>query len=105
MMLQTFGIARTETGKAVFIAGAFVIMVPFISWTMTGNRPELKIIIACLIMIFGIGPMSIGNTGIIGWNRGDLLVLISTIGFAIYPSIVGIYATCKDPLLWHVYNS
>ena len=99
MLFQTIGLQYTGAGKAVFISSAFVIMVPFLFWAMTKERPKAKILLACFIMLIGLGMLSIGPGGFSGWNLGDSLVLLSAVGFAFHTAVIGIFAPHKDPIL------
>lgn len=99
MLLQTLGLQYTDAGKAVFIASAFVVMVPFFFWAMTKERPQLRIVLACLLMLAGLAMMAIGPEGLTGWNPGDTLVLISAVGFALHMALIGVHAPKRDPLL------
>lgn len=99
MLFQTVGLQYTGAGKAVFIASAFVIMVPFLFWAMTKEKPKAKILLACFIMLIGLGLLSIGPGGFSGWNLGDSLVLLSAVGFAFHTAVIGVFAPQKDPIL------
>lgn len=99
ILLQTIGLQYTEAGKAVFIASAFVVMVPFLFWAMAKERPKLKILIACALMLAGLGLLSVGPGGLSGWNKGDTFVLVSAVGFAFHTAVIGVFAPKRDPLL------
>lgn len=99
ILLQTIGLQYTEAGKAVFIASAFVVMVPFLFWGMAKERPKLKILIACALMLAGLGLLSVGPGGLSGWNKGDTFVLVSAVGFAFHTAVIGVFAPKRDPLL------
>jgi drug/metabolite transporter (DMT)-like permease len=50
MLFQTIGLKYTGAGKGVFIASAFVIMVPFFYWIIGKVKPKLKIINAAVLL-------------------------------------------------------
>ena len=99
MLFQTIGLQYTSAGKAVFVASAFVIMVPLFFWLATKERPKRKIVFAAFLMLFGLGLLSIDPDGINGMNKGDFLVLISAVTFAMHTAALGVFAPKKDPFL------
>ncbi|MDD4583916.1 MAG: DMT family transporter [Eubacteriales bacterium] len=99
MLIQTIGIQYTSAGKTSFIASAFVIMVPFFYWCITKEKPSLKIVAATFVMMIGLGMLFINPGGIDTINKGDLLILISAVSFAMHTTIIGIFAPKKDPYL------
>ncbi|MGI6732487.1 MAG: DMT family transporter [Anaerovoracaceae bacterium] len=99
MLFQTIGLKYTGAGKGVFIASAFVIMVPFFYWIIGKVKPKLKIINAAVLMLIGLAIMSFDTSGLGGLNKGDLYMLASAVTFAIHTTIIGIYAPKRDPFL------
>jgi len=99
MLLQTTGLQYTSAGKAVFIASAFAIMVPFFFWLATKEKPMKKIVAAAFLMLLGLGLLSIDPNGIDGINKGDVLVLISAVTFAMHTAALGVFAPKRDPFL------
>ncbi len=99
MLIQTIGLQYTSAGKAVFIASAFVIMVPPFFWIISKERPKKKIAAAALLMLFGLGLLSIDPNGINGINKGDFLVFISAVTFAMHTAALGLFAPKRDPFL------
>jgi drug/metabolite transporter (DMT)-like permease len=99
MLIQTVGLQYTSVGKAVFIASAFVVMVPFFYWFVSKEKPKIKIVVASFMMLFGLGLLSINTNELSGLNKGDILVLMSAVSFAMHTTVIGLYAPKKDPFL------
>lgn len=99
MLIQTVGLQYTSAGKAVFIASAFVVMVPLFFWLAAKVKPARKIVLAAFLMLAGLGLLSIDPAGIDGVNKGDVLVLISAVTFAVHTTALGVFAPQKDPYL------
>lgn len=99
MLIQTVGLQYTSVGKAVFIASAFVVMVPFFYWFISKERPKIKIVVASFIMLVGLGILSLDTNELSGLNKGDFLVLISAVSFAMHTTVIGVFAPKKDPFL------
>lgn len=93
--LQTVGLVYTTSSKNAFITGAYVVMVPFISWFLTKEKSKIIIYIASFICLLGIGLLSL--EGDLSMNYGDFLTLICAIFFALQMSIIG--ATIKKKIL------
>ncbi len=99
MLIQTIGLQYTSAGKAVFIASAFVILVPPFYWMISKERPGKKIVGAAFLMLLGLGLLSVDPGGINGMNKGDVLILISAGTFAMHTAALGVFAPKKDPFL------
>ena len=99
MLIQTIGLQYTGAGKAVFVASAFVVMVPFFYWAISKQKPQWKIIGASLLMMFGFWLMSMGKGTMSGINKGDVLVLISAAVFAMQTAAIGVFVAGKDPFM------
>lgn len=99
MLIQTIGLQYTTAGKAVFLANTFVVMVPFFFWLIAGVKPTFKIIAASLLMLTGLGLLSTGQGGSGGINKGDILVLLSAVSFAMHTAVIGKFAPKRDPFL------
>jgi len=99
MLIQTIGLQYTSAGKAVFIASAFVILVPPFFWIVSREKPKRKIMAAALLMMLGLGLLSVDPAGVNGINKGDLLVFLSAVTFAMHTVALGVFAPKRDPYL------
>lgn len=83
---QQFGIAETTAANAGFITGMYVVIVPALG-LMIGRMPDVAAVCGALIALLGLYFLSI-TTGF-SMGRGDLLVLISSVFWAIHVLIIG----------------
>lgn len=88
---QTSGLRFTTPSKAAFITGFSVILVPLIT-VFFGYRMRWANITGALLGLAGlyllVRPPALGEV-----NRGDVLVLLGAISFALHIVAVGQYAT------------
>lgn len=80
-LFQTVGLSYTTPSKNAFITAINVVIVPIIG-IVFGKKIKIRNIIAALISILGIGLLSLTENFTI--NPGDLLTLISAVGFAFH---------------------
>lgn len=78
---QTFGLDLTETGMNAFLTAVNVVLVPYIMWMLTHQRPKAIQFIASMICFVGIGCLSL-SSGSFQFRFGDVLSLICAFLFA-----------------------
>lgn len=93
-IIQTYGLMYTSTSNNAFLTSSNVIMVPFLSWFVFHQRPPTKIIILAALCFVGMGILSWSPDLEMGLNFGDLLTILSALGFASHIAFLG-YATSK----------
>lgn len=88
--LQTLGLQFTTAGKAGFITGLCVVIVPIISGIKNRRRPPLTALIGVALAVWGLALLSLngGQT----FSGGDLLVLGCAFAFALHIVTVGEFA-------------
>lgn len=78
---QTIGLQYTTAGKNAFLTTTYVLLVPFGSFLLFGQRLAKNNLIAAVLMLMGIGLLSLdGESG--GLNIGDMLTLVCGVFFA-----------------------
>jgi len=77
---QLVALQYTEAGKQAFLAGTYVVMVPFISWWLKKKRPETSSFVGAFVCFMGIGLLTMNESLTIGF--GDGLTLVSSLFFA-----------------------
>ena len=100
-IFQTYGLADTETtpGKNAFLTAIYCILVPFIFWGITKNRPDRYNIIAAILCLFGITLVSSSGNDFKSICRGDALTLLGGIFFAFHMVCVSLFSKGRDVLL------
>ena len=93
--LQQIGIETTTAGKAGFVTGLYVVLVPVIGLFMrrkTGAMTWLAVIIA----VFGLYLLTVTENFTIG--KGDLIVLAGSLFWAFHILIIDHFSQETDPL-------
>lgn len=93
---QTVGLRYTSPSKAGFITGLSVVMVPVLSALLLRQRPRLESLLGVLMATVGLGLLTL--TQQLGIARGDLLVLVCALCFALHIVSVSAFAPRSDPL-------
>ncbi|MBN2554613.1 MAG: DMT family transporter [Anaerolineales bacterium] len=94
--LQQIGLETTTAGKAGFITGLYVVLVPLIS-TLRGERPGLRVVASVLLAAVGLYFLSISSA----WRMeaGDALVFAGAFLWALHVQLVGWLSRRIEPLL------
>lgn len=93
--LQQVGIVTTSAGKAGFITGLYVILVP-LSGLLWRQRAGAGAWVGAILSIAGLALLSITDTLTI--ERGDLIVLVGAFFWAAHVQVVGALSPRTDPL-------
>lgn len=86
---QQYGLVYTEAGKAGFITGFYIILVPILG-LFIGQKTSLMTWVGALVAIFGLYLLSVTESLMI--NIGDILVLIGAFFWAIQILVIGHYS-------------
>ena len=80
-IVQTIGLSYTTASKNAFLTAVYVMLVPFFSMALFGQRLRKANFLAAALMLLGIGLLSMdGESG--GLNVGDFLTLVCGALFA-----------------------
>ena len=75
-ILQVGGLALdTSPGKSAFLCTTYSVMVPYLYWFVTKERPKLRHILCVFLCLGGVGILSLSG----GWgmSAGDILTVLS----------------------------
>jgi drug/metabolite transporter (DMT)-like permease len=83
---QTLGLAvGTEPGKAAFITGLYVVLVPIFASILLKKAPHKLSWLAIFIVVVGLGLLSIESLSMTANDiLGDLLIVVGTFGYAFH---------------------
>jgi drug/metabolite transporter (DMT)-like permease len=95
---QTLGLKTIAAGKAAFITGLSVVLVPIISSFLLRKTPEKASVIGVMSATVGLALMSLELPFHV--ESGDLLIFLCAIGFAVHILLVGKYSGKTDPVLF-----
>jgi len=94
-ILQVGGLALdTAPGKSAFLCTTYSVMVPFLYWFVTKERPKLHHVICVFLCLAGVGLLSL--TGGWGMSLGDILTVLSGVPCAV--NIVISAIVCKTEM-------
>jgi drug/metabolite transporter (DMT)-like permease len=94
--LQQAGIVYTSAGKAGFITGLYVVLVPVIGFFL-GQRVTNRIVSGAILTIVGLFLLMVRFP--LSFGKGDLLVLASAFFWAAHVQLINRLARKHSPLL------
>lgn len=94
---QTAGLLYTSSSKAGFITGLSVVFVPILTFLLLKQQPKKKAVIGVLVATIGLYFLTM--TDVTALNKGDALVFICAIGFAMQIVYTGKYSSDFPSLL------
>ena len=96
MPLQVIALIYTTPSKQAFLLAGYAAMVPFISWIVLKKRPKLNAFLAGILVLAGIGIITLN--GSLSIELGDGLSLGFSLSYAIFVVITGIFAAKCNPI-------
>ena len=97
-LLQVAGLSLdTSPGKSAFLCTTYCVLVPFLHWFVTKERPKWLHILCVFICLAGIGILSLQGGG--GMSMGDILTVLSGVPCAFNIVVSSIACRDKNPLL------
>lgn len=94
---QTVGLLYTSSSKAGFITGLSVVLVPLFSFLILKLRPTKNAIIGVLVATVGLYLLTM--TDVSPLNKGDALIFVCALGFAMQIIFTGKYSSKFPSLL------
>ena len=100
-IFQTFGLAdeATTPGKNAFLTAIYCIIVPFLSYPFTKEKPDRYNIIASVVCITGITMISVTGNDFSSVCKGDWLTLAGGICYSLHMVAVATFSRGKNILL------
>ncbi len=95
---QTLGLITVSAGKAAFITGLYVVIVPVASRVLFKTASDVGSIVGVTLAALGLGLLSLTLPFSIA--PGDFLLFLCSIGFAAHILIVGVYGDRGSPVLF-----
>lgn len=93
---QTIGLQYTTVSNQAFITASNVVLVPFLYWFVSKNKPMTVEIIAVLLCFVGIGILSLDANFSIG--LGDGFTMVCAVFFACHIVSIGLFSKKHDPI-------
>ena len=97
-LFQVWGLTLdTSPGKSAFLCTTYSVMVPFLYWLVTRERPKVRHIVCVFLCLAGVGILSL--TGGWGMSTGDLLTVASGVPCAVNIVMSSIFCKNRNVLL------
>lgn len=90
-VFQTAGLKFTTPSKAAFITGSSVVLVPVLLAALGWRRLNAWIWSGALAAVVGLYLLTVPAEGFGGFNRGDPLVFVCSVMFALHIIFIGRY--------------
>jgi len=87
---QTMGLQYTTASNAGFITGLSIVIVPALVTIATHRLPRPSLLLGILSALIGLALLSLGDS--FQLNKGDIMVLVCALSFALHIFLVGRYA-------------
>ena len=94
--VQVVGQNATTVSNSAFLTATNVVMVPFIVWIFTKHKPTTKFFILPLVTFVGVAILTLKPSQSFSFNKGDLLVLICAVLYAVHIAYLGVVAKDLD---------
>ena len=94
--VQTLGLKGTSPGKNAFLTTVYCVLVPFVDWIWSRQRPGWRVFPAAALCLAGIGLISLGHDFSIA--PGDGLSLLCGVLFAVQVEMLGRFGREDDPI-------
>lgn len=96
-LLQTYGLVYTTPGKNAFLTAVYCVIVPFLNWIISKNKPDKFNISAAIICLAGMGLVSLQDD--LSVNVGDALTIVCGFFFAMHIVATDKYAAKRSIVL------
>ncbi len=93
---QTVGLRYTSASNAGFITGLSVVLVPLFSAILLRRPPAIKSLLGVSFALLGLGLLTLSQYRRVA--KGDLLILLCALSFALHIVSVSAFAPHTDPL-------
>jgi len=88
--LQQTGLLTTSATNAGFLTALYVVIVPFMFWALSGQRPRGLVLVACLISLYGAWLLADDGQAK-HWRTGDVLMVVSDFAWALAITLIGVF--------------
>ena len=96
-LLQNIGLEYTTASNSSFLAVTDVVMVPFLYWFISKNKPDIYQISAGIFVMIGVGLLTLKENFTMSY--GDLITLFGTLGFSMHMIFIDKYTEKTDPMI------
>jgi drug/metabolite transporter (DMT)-like permease len=94
-IFQQWGLQYTTAGNGAFITSLYVVIVPFLGLAL-GQHIRRTVWLAVVLAVVGMWFLCVREG--LSYNRGDPIVFVCAVGWAMHLIVVGRYSPKLDPL-------
>lgn len=96
-LIEIIGLQYTAPSKQSFLAALYVIMVPFLYWIIYKKKPDIYNFLAAILTLVGIYLLTVNGPG--GFNKGDMITILSSFLYALHIAVIGHLVKEMDPII------
>lgn len=96
-LVEIIGLQYTSPSKQSFLAALYVIMVPFLYWIIYKKKPDIYNFMAAILTLAGIYLLTANGPG--GFNKGDMITILSSFLYALHIAVIGRLVKEMDPII------
>ncbi|HEV2333151.1 MAG TPA: DMT family transporter [Gammaproteobacteria bacterium] len=88
--LQQTGLLTTSATNGGFLTALYVVIVPFMFWAVSGQKPRALVLLACGISLYGAWLLADDGQSR-HWRPGDILMVVSDFAWALAITLIGVF--------------
>ena len=97
-ILQTIGLEQTASGKAAFITGIHVVLVPVFAAIFLRKPPKRTVVLGVIIALGGLALLSLDLQSERTFQKGDIWILTSAVSYALHIVMINYLVERYDSL-------
>lgn len=95
-LVQNYGLVDTTPGRNAFLTATYCILVPFIHWAFSRQKPQCNSLIAGVLALVGVGFIALEEGFALALSQGDVLTIVSALLYALHMVLIPRYAKQHD---------
>jgi len=88
--LQQTGLVTTSATNGGFLTALYVVIVPFMFWAVSGQKPRALVLLACAVSIYGAWLLADDGQAK-HLQLGDILMVVSDFAWALAITLIGVF--------------
>jgi len=88
--LQQTGLLTTSATHGGFLTALYVVIVPFMFWAVSGQKPRALVLAACAVSIYGAWLLADDGQSQ-HWRLGDILMVVSDFAWALAITLIAVF--------------
>ena len=88
--LQQTGLLTTSATHGGFLTALYVVIVPFMFWAISGQKPRTLVLMACGVSLYGAWLLADDGQSR-HWRLGDILMVVSDFAWALAITLIAVF--------------